>query len=114
MYVCFASFTQSSILQNGLTARHERSYPNATAFVPTRWESSSEATTAAIDSFLGFSVGPRVCLGKKFATTEAVCFLTHLLRDWKVDVKLEKGESPAQWQERMLKPTLGVTLKTGM
>ncbi|KAK7677523.1 hypothetical protein QCA50_019529 [Cerrena zonata] len=94
-------------------SRHERSYPNPHAFVPTRWETSSETATAAIDSFIGFSVGPRVCLGKKFATTEAVCFLTNLLKDWKVDVKLLNGESPAEWQERMLKPTLGVTLKTG-
>ena len=83
------------------------------SFVPTRWESSSDDTAAAIDSFLGFSVGPRVCLGRKFATTEAVCFLTHLIRDWKVDVKLEKGETAAQWHAKWLKPTLGVTLKTG-
>ncbi|CAL1705399.1 unnamed protein product [Somion occarium] len=94
-------------------SRHEETYANATAYLPRRWESSSDAATAAIDSFLGFSTGPRVCLGKKFATVEAVCFLTHVLRDWKVFVKFEKGETAEGWQKRMLNPILGATLKTG-
>ena len=65
-----------------------------------------------MDTFLGFSSGPRTCLGKKFASVEAVCFLTLLLRDWKVDVKLEQGQSSEDWEKKAMFPTLGTSLKT--
>lgn len=54
-----------------------------------------------------------MCLGKKFASVEAVCFLTLLLRDWKVDIKLEAGETVEQWQKRFLHPNPVVTLTVG-
>ncbi|KAI0080522.1 cytochrome P450 [Panus rudis PR-1116 ss-1] len=85
-------------------SRNPRVYPNPSAFMPTRWEVSFTANVSAQDNFLGFSAGPRVCLGKKFASVEAVCFLTYLLRDWKVDIKLNRGETPQQWQQRALNP----------
>ena len=66
-----------------------------------------------MDTFIGFSSGPRMCLGKKFASVEAVCFLTLLLRDWKVDIKLESGETVEQWQKRYLHPNPAVTLTVG-
>ncbi|CAL1706656.1 unnamed protein product [Somion occarium] len=89
-------------------ARNPRIYPDPASFKPSRWNAPS-----ALDNFLGFSSGPRVCLGRKFATVEAVCFLTWLLREWKVDVKLDAGETLGSWQQKYLKPTLGITLKTG-
>ena len=67
----------------------------------------------ALDSFLAFSSGPRQCLGRKFSTVEAVCFLSYLLRDWKFDLKLADGESPQAWQERVMRPELAITLKIG-
>lgn len=66
-----------------------------------------------MDTFLGFSSGPRTCIGKKFASVEAVAFLTLLLRDWKVDVKLSHGESTEAWRRRVLVPVLGTSFKTG-
>lgn len=66
-----------------------------------------------MDSFLAFTSGPRVCLGKKFASVEAVCFLTLLLRDWTVDIKLERGESLDAWRERVMTPVIKITMGTG-
>jgi len=48
---------------------------------------------SVLDAFAGFSFGPRTCLGHKFAKVEAVCFLTLLLRDWRVETALEPGET---------------------
>ena len=90
--------------------RNARNFPDPTAFKPTRWESTE---TAVVENFLAFSAGPRLCLGRKFSTVEAVCFLSNLLRDWKFDVKLEKAETLSQWQERIMKVEFGVTIKIG-
>jgi len=54
--------------------------------------------------------GPRVCIGRKFATTEAVCFLTMLLREWKVEPSLREGESKEEWRERALQGKMVITL----
>lgn len=90
--------------------RNPRNFPEPTAFKPRRWETPE---AASIDNFVAFAAGPRLCLGRKFSMVESVCFLSNMLRDWKIDVKLEKGETPQQWQERVLQPTIGVTLKNG-
>ena len=90
--------------------RNVRNYPDPTTFNPRRWESNQ---TTSMDNFLPFGVGPRVCLGKKFSTVEAVCFLSNIIREWHFDVKLENGETRAQWVERVLQPSIAVTLKNG-
>lgn len=98
-----------------------RSYVDPYAFNPRRWapetsSAKSELDTdaeASLDSFFGFSAGPRVCLGKKFSTVEATCFLSNILRDWKFDVKLEGGETVREWQERVMRPEIGITLRFG-
>lgn len=46
----------------------------------------------------------------KFATTEATCFLTLLLREWKVEVVLEDGQTKEEWKTKYLTPTLLTTL----
>ncbi len=55
-------------------------------------------------------VGPRQCIGRKFATTEAVGFLTMLLRDYRLEPVLGKGESKEQWRKRVLSAKLELTL----
>ncbi|KAF8882453.1 cytochrome P450 [Infundibulicybe gibba] len=65
-------------------------------FKPSRWydlRSDSEAFSALV------LVRPRACIGRKFATTEAVCFLTMLLRDWR-----------EQWRDRVLDARVVITL----
>jgi cytochrome P450 len=55
-------------------------------------------------------IGPRTCIGHKFATTEAVCFLTFLLRDYRVEPILMGGETNGEWQERVLQAKLQMSL----
>ncbi|KAJ3521984.1 hypothetical protein NM688_g8941 [Phlebia brevispora] len=87
--------------------RNARVYKDPSAFHPRRWASSD----LSADDIIFFGAGPRTCLGKKFSMTESVCFLTHALRDWRFDVKLENGETRAGWQERIMRPFIGVTMK---
>jgi cytochrome P450 len=60
--------------------------------------------------------GPRSCLGKKFATTEAVCFLVLLLRDWRVEpllsvnVSTGEKETKEEWRERVLQAKMTLTM----
>ena len=56
------------------------------------------------------SLGPRACNGRKFATTESVCFLTLLLRDFKVEPLLRAGETKEQWRDRALVAKIALTL----
>jgi hypothetical protein len=60
--------------------------------------------------------GPRACLGKKFATTEVVCLLALLLRDWHVEpllsVNVSTGEKETieEWRARVMQAVMGITL----
>ncbi|KAJ6631398.1 cytochrome P450 [Mycena sp. CBHHK59/15] len=63
-------------------------------YIPSRWYGKSEHDNP------GF--GPRACIGRKFAQTEATLFLCLLLRDWQLDVVLKDGESKAEYEERVL------------
>ncbi len=91
------------------SGRNQRIFDNPTRFYPLRWSTSD----LSADDLPSFGSGPRGCLGRKFSTVESVCFLTHLLRDWKFDIKLEKNETPLEWHERVVKPIVGVTMKIG-
>lgn len=76
-------------------------FPEPEKFVPSRWYDVPE------QDFLMFGFGPRACVGRKFAQTEGVCFLAHFLRDWRVEVVPEVGETTTQMWERV---TAGATL----
>jgi len=65
------------------------------------------------DAFVPFSAGPRACLGRKFAETEAVAALTMLVSRYKITIKEEPqfaGETFEQRKTRVLKCWNGVTL----
>ncbi|KAF5314662.1 hypothetical protein D9611_007187 [Ephemerocybe angulata] len=83
-----------------------RYYDEPETFKPSRWYGASKEG----DNFTAFSVGPRECVGRRFATSEAVCFLTLLIRDYKLEPLLQKGETVGQWKERVLDATLFITL----
>ena len=51
-----------------------------------------------------------MCVGHRFASTEAVCFLSMLLRDWRVEPKLNDGENVDEWKKRVLSAHLKITL----
>ncbi|KAF8526648.1 cytochrome P450, partial [Hysterangium stoloniferum] len=65
-------------------------------FVPTRWEGVSEPDVSM------FGAGPRACVGRRFAHTEAVCFLMSVLRDWKIDIILSEGETRMDYAKRAM------------
>ncbi|KAJ3486345.1 hypothetical protein NLI96_g4310 [Meripilus lineatus] len=71
-------------------------FPNPDAFVPSRWDGVPEHAVSM------FGLGPRACIGRRFSITEAVCFLAMFLRDFKVDVVLEPGETREQYRERVM------------
>lgn len=66
-------------------------------YQPSRWYTMSPDS----ESFIGFSLGARRCIGRKFATTEAVAFLSMLLREWHIEPLLKAGESVEAWQKRV-------------
>ncbi|KDQ12283.1 hypothetical protein BOTBODRAFT_34565 [Botryobasidium botryosum FD-172 SS1] len=77
-----------------------RHFPDPEAFKPSRW--TDESLTSEAAAFAGFGHGPRACIGRKFSLAEATCFLVMLLRDWRVEVDLAPGETPQQWQQRVM------------
>ena len=105
-------------------------FPEPESFNPRRWSSTkrsgaaptNKATeaeeltgnspAATFEGFVGFSWGPRTCLGHKFAKVETVAFLTMVLREWKVVVDLN-GESTESWRARVLAPSFGQALLIG-
>ncbi|EIM82087.1 cytochrome P450 [Stereum hirsutum FP-91666 SS1] len=84
-----------------------RHFPDPEEFRPHRWYNAKENDMSM------FSFGPRACIGRRFALTEAVCFLAQLLREWKVDVVLNKGESRAQWRKRVMTEVTTMSLGVG-
>ena len=49
-----------------------------------------------------FGIGPRACIGRKFAIVESATFLALLLREWKVDIVLKKGETREGCEHRVI------------
>jgi cytochrome P450 len=85
--------------------------------VPTNKASQADEVTGSspastFEGFLGFSYGPRTCLGHKFAKVESVVFLTMVLRERKVVVELD-GMSKDEWRRKYLEPKFGQALLLG-
>ncbi|KAJ7138466.1 cytochrome P450 [Mycena crocata] len=76
-------------------------------FRPSRWYEASE------NDMTMFSMGPRACVGRKFALTEGTAFLTNLLRDYQLHIILNPGETRAEWRRRVMKAVSAMTLGVG-
>jgi len=80
-------------------------FPDPETFRPSRWYDVPEHNVSM------FGLGPRACLGRKFAQIEGISFLALFLKEWKVDVILENGETREQYEERVMtkpcNPSLG-------
>lgn len=63
--------------------RDARWHPEPLAFRPGRWTTAYEAALP-VGSYLPFGLGPRKCIGTRFATVEAVILLSGIARafDW--------------------------------
>jgi len=88
-----------------LTEYNPRYFDEPEKYKPSRWYGISND-----ESFSAFNIGPRACVGRKFATTESVCFLTLLLRDFKVEPLLRVGETKEEWRDRVLEAKIALTL----
>ncbi|KDQ10032.1 hypothetical protein BOTBODRAFT_36651 [Botryobasidium botryosum FD-172 SS1] len=97
--------TSIDILGINYNPRH---FPEPESFKPSRWENP-----AVTDMVMGFGYGPRLCLGRKFALVEVICFLVMFLRDWKIEVDLEEGETREDWRERMMTGKIELTFSIG-
>jgi cytochrome P450 len=98
---------------------HPRYYSDPEVYRPSRWyakkQDQSSDTKEGSGDFTGFSFGPRSCIGRKYSTTEAVCFLAHLLPDWRVEPLLMvrpngKMETLDEWRERIFQADMLMTL----
>ncbi|TFK28623.1 cytochrome P450 [Coprinopsis marcescibilis] len=85
---------------------NERYFEEPFKFKISRWADMPHESEAAS----AFSVGPRACIGRKFAATEAVAFLTMMLRDWKIEPLLEAGETLGQWEKRVFQGNVMLSL----
>ncbi|KAG7097881.1 hypothetical protein E1B28_005193 [Marasmius oreades] len=86
--------------------RNPRYFEEPEKYKPSRWHGIPNDS----EQFTAFSAGSRACIGRKFATTEAVCFLTMFLRDWKVEPLLRAGETVEGWKTRVVDAKVGFTL----
>ncbi|KAH9914912.1 cytochrome P450 [Epithele typhae] len=78
------------VVVDGIGLHHNpRLFPEPDKFKPERWYDAPESALTM------FSLGTRVCIGRRFAITEGVCFLANLLRDWRVELLAPHGESRA-------------------
>ncbi|EPT03370.1 hypothetical protein FOMPIDRAFT_1058646 [Fomitopsis schrenkii] len=74
-----------------------RLFPDPERYDPSRWYGMQSETDLTY-----FGLGPRACLGRKFALVVAASLMTCLLRDWKFEVPLRAGETKAQWRARVM------------
>ncbi|KAG8833851.1 hypothetical protein FRC17_009968 [Serendipita sp. 399] len=81
-----------------------RVFKDPIKFLPSRWKEMNE------EAYSMFSTGPRACIGKKFALTEAVCFLSNLVRDWRIEPYLKTGETLEDWKKGVLGAKIKMTL----
>jgi len=84
-----------------------RHFSEPEEFRLSRWYNTSE------DDLTMFSMGNRACIGRRFAITEATCFLTMLLQEWKLEIILQRGETRPEWRKRVMQGTVAMTLDVG-
>ncbi|KAJ6488022.1 cytochrome P450 [Mycena sanguinolenta] len=101
----------TSVIVDMVGVQHNpRYFEDPEEFKPSRWY----GLPADSEQYTAFSVGPRACLGRRFATVEATCFLALLLRDWQVLPVLRAGETKEAWRERVLNDVrVSITIKAG-
>ncbi|EKM48946.1 uncharacterized protein PHACADRAFT_214578 [Phanerochaete carnosa HHB-10118-sp] len=79
-------------------------FPDPEAFKPERWYDAHD------NDLITFSFGSRSCIGRKFAIAEGVCFLSKLLRHWKVRIITKEGETREEWRRRVMRGYMDMNL----
>ncbi|KAF8605416.1 cytochrome P450 [Ceratobasidium sp. AG-I] len=67
------------------------------------------------DAFIPFAVGPRSCIGRRFAETTVAAFLVHVLSKYRISIDESKfksvpGESTLDRRARFLRPGIALSL----
>lgn len=65
-----------------LLHRHQALWNDADAFDPDRWLPERRAACHRFQ-YIPFGAGPRICVGMRFATVEALVVLAHWLAEWR-------------------------------
>lgn len=76
---------------------NEKQFEDPDTFKPSRWYNVHE------NDLTMFSLGPRACIGRRFALTEGICYLARVLRNWKVMILPEGEETKEKWSDRVLR-----------
>ena len=84
--------------------RHPDLWDRPDTFAPERW--APDGPGAPKGAFLPFSTGARKCIGDRFAETEALIVLVHLLRD--LEIELAPDCAPVPEPSVTLRPGGGV------
>ncbi|PPQ81654.1 hypothetical protein CVT24_002832, partial [Panaeolus cyanescens] len=85
---------------------------DAAKFQPERFI-DREGYTWPRDGFAAFSLGPRTCIGQRFAVAEVVCVIAALVRQFEILLPTSCSGSPVESEEmmeRMLAWKTGVTI----
>jgi cytochrome P450 len=101
----------SRLITDGATEYNETLYPEPEKFMPSRWY-STPSNPKPSDAFTAFSFGPRVCIGQNFSKTEGVAFISSLLKEWRLDIKLKEGETRDMYEKRVMDAHFVMTLST--
>lgn len=87
-----------------------RYFPEPETFKPSRWHDVITTSGPDTEIFSAFSVGQRACLGRRFATAEALAFLSMFLRDWKVLPQRKGGVKEERKANQELQAEILLTL----
>jgi cytochrome P450 len=72
--------------------RHRRRWTDPNAFDPERFMPGAPPVNRY--AYLPFGLGPRVCIGAHFALTEATLVLSHLLKNFRIELASERPVMP--------------------
>ncbi|KAJ7615517.1 cytochrome P450 [Roridomyces roridus] len=84
------------IIDTMAVCHNPHDFPNPQTFNPSRWHDVPD------HDIIMFGSAPRMCVGRRFAQTEVVCFLAHFLWDWEVETVLLDGETREECFEQIM------------
>jgi cytochrome P450 len=83
----------SVLISPWLIHRHRTLWDRSDEFDPDRFE-TNEGKASSKCAYIPFSAGPRVCVGKAFATQEAHLILASIVQRYRIDAVLEHEPEP--------------------
>lgn len=74
--------------------RHPDFWTSPDKFIPERWLENGERGTKSAEAFIPFGMGPRVCIGRRFALIEAMIILSEIVRRFEIRSTSTKPARP--------------------